>query len=353
MGNSVMAWRAAIGCFAGCSYTDNCISLSDYLALNSLFSGKFDLRLLLIALAILLIIGQIESNPGPPKVSLDDLYKLMTTNNSTLESMQTEIKNNSITTNSIEAKVSETNKSLQIVTKDLQKAKSDISNIQKQNAELQKTVHSLDLKLRKNNIVFYGFCNVSGETVNDIELKITEFCENNLKVIISINDIESCFRVGKNFNRPRPILVRFTNYKIKANLFKNVRNLKGTEFALSDDLSPLERNERSKLIKHKVRASKLNLRTKLYKNMLMIEGVKYSLDELDDPDLLDKIKNNIISNKNLSFESLSPGIDHSTPVASGSKRFRDPNNTPPNPNKIKEPRIEGGQNNYNSNQENL
>jgi hypothetical protein len=124
-----MSWRAAIGSFAGCSNINNTICLSDYLALNSIFSGKLDLRLLLIALAILLIIGEVEKNPGPPKVSLDDLHKLLISTNSGIDAMKVDIRDNSKTTKSIENKVSETNESLKAVTKDLIKAKSDISLI--------------------------------------------------------------------------------------------------------------------------------------------------------------------------------------------------------------------------------
>jgi hypothetical protein len=337
MGISVMAYRAAIGSFAFCGGTSLNIGITDYVALNAIFGCNCDLRLLLLALTILLIIGQVESNPGPPKINLDDLHALLLSTKSSVEKMQTDIKDNSKVINKIDLNVSETNKSLLAVTKDLQKAKSDISVIQKQNSELKKTVQSLDLKLRKNNIVFYGFANITGETNLDLENNIIQFAHDVLSINITNDDIESCYRVGKNYNKPRPILVRFTSYKTKASLFKNVKNLKSTEFAISDDLTPAERHERGKLIKFRVRANKLNLRTKLFKNMLMIENVKYSLEDLEDPDLLETIKNNIVSLNVSNSSNESQSHQDNTGSSASNKRPRESNNTPPD--KTKEPRF--------------
>jgi hypothetical protein len=172
----------------------------------------------------------------------------------------------------------------------------------------------------------------------DIESLVVEFCSSKLNTVIVDSKIENCYRVGKNFNKPRPVLVRFSNYKIKSKIFKNVGNLKGTNYAISDDLSPAERIERSKFIKYKIKAHKLNLRARLFKNGIMIEGVKYALEDLEDPELLDRIKSSLLDSGGSHVFSDSDENNTTESSTAAKKRGREsPNNSS---NSVKEPRLE-------------
>ena len=60
------------------------------------------------------------------------------------------------------------------------------------------------------------------------------------------------FRVGKKGERPRPIIVKFQDYKIKTRYLKNSVNLKeidGVKIYVNPDLTPKQREERKNLVK--------------------------------------------------------------------------------------------------------
>lgn len=295
MGVSLDIYRASIGNFALCIKSKNCISLNDYIALNYL-CFKCNPKLLLHVLTILLIIGNVEKNPGPPKISLEEIHKLLLSNSSQLNENSAKLNALPIIQNSIEnlnATVVNLSGDVKTVTKDLSETKSDVRELQKQNLDLKKTIHNLDRRSRKNNVIFYGFENIGAESQSDQENKICEFCKDYLKVNINSSDIENCYRLGKNFNKPRPVFVKFCNYKLKSELFKNAKNLKNTNYAISDDLTPSERQDRYKLMKHKATANKMNLRARVSRNNLIVEDISYSLNELDDPNLFITIKNSL------------------------------------------------------------
>lgn len=295
MGNSIESWRAAIGAFH-CSRISN--KIESTIRLYNFMCRKTevifcDFRLLLIALTILLIIGNVELNPGPPKQRTnDEIFQLLTQNADKLKKLDqlTAIKKE---LTGISSTVTNLTSDVKQIKGDLAGTKSDVSLIQKQNSELRKTVQSLDNKLRKNNIVIYGIDNSENESQALLEKNICTFINSKLNVDVASNDIETCYRLGKNFDKPRPVLVRFCNYKIKSAIFGNVKNLKNSGFAISDDLTPHERGLRAKLIKYKNKASNMQLRCRIYKNKLVVEGISYSIDELANPDLFDSIKDSL------------------------------------------------------------
>ena len=67
-------------------------------------------------------------------------------------------------------------------------------------------------------------------------------------------DINSVYRLGKKSDdnsRIRPILVKFSNRSIKANLIRNAFNLKDSIFSISIDRPKEKRNAIKKLLKEK------------------------------------------------------------------------------------------------------
>lgn len=90
---------------------------------------------------------------------------------------------------------------------------------------------------RRNNIRIFGVAETVGENTDDIVMQI---CARNLQTQIDINDIDRSHRVGRikpNDTRPRPIIVKFTNYHVRSKVFNNKKLLKGTGYTIREDLS--------------------------------------------------------------------------------------------------------------------
>lgn len=89
---------------------------------------------------------------------------------------------------------------------------------------------------KRNSLRFLGFKEESDENVLEVMLN---FINNKLQVICTKDNIDSVFRVGKTIsNKNRPILINFaTNIKKNEVLMAKKQNMKGTEFAIFEDLT--------------------------------------------------------------------------------------------------------------------
>lgn len=88
---------------------------------------------------------------------------------------------------------------------------------------------------RRVNLRFLGVPEANGENTDLLILDVV----NKMKVNITINDIERSHRLGKPgaSGRPRPIIVRFSSYRIRAAVFAQKRMLKGSAVVVQEDLT--------------------------------------------------------------------------------------------------------------------
>lgn len=75
---------------------------------------------------------------------------------------------------------------------------------------------------------------------------ITEFFKDKLEVDIAVEDIDRVHRIGKrqqeNANKPRAVIVKFTNYKARSLVWRNKSKLKGSQFIILEDLTKYNLN---------------------------------------------------------------------------------------------------------------
>ena len=97
-----------------------------------------------------------------------------------------------------------------------------------------------------NNLMFYNIPETNDE--NCIAM-VTDFLENTLKLEnpdqISVSD---AFRIGKNGEKVRPILVKFKSTEHRKRDKINVKNLKGSGFGISKQLPLDVQNRRKELL---------------------------------------------------------------------------------------------------------
>ena len=106
----------------------------------------------------------------------------------------------------------------------------------------------LDQRSRTNNLLFCGIPEANGE---NLEKEILDFVNDKLtNVSLKPQDIDKCFRIKTDTKKkldknpmdktPRPILVRFENYKSKKEIYKAKNQLRdmNKHYYINEDLTP-------------------------------------------------------------------------------------------------------------------
>lgn len=102
-------------------------------------------------------------------------------------------------------------------------------------AALEIKMDELEQYSRRNNLRIFG---VKEEDREDTDKLLITLFENKLKIQVDVKDIDRCHRVGpKRAENSRPILVKFTSYRTRSQLFKCKKLLKKTGFVIKEDLT--------------------------------------------------------------------------------------------------------------------
>lgn len=256
-------WRASIGCFASTSC--NCKFVSPSPALFCI--NKSNVHFVMYVLTVLLIIGGIESNPGP--VTNEDLACIIAEGN----------KDTHVKLNSIEKRVAELTQGLGEMRQDLAVADTRIRRLEEEKQEFTTKIDKLENALRKNNLLVFGLPD-SDNNANMIAV-FTKFCFDKLLCKISENDVESAYRLGKRVGQ-RPLFVSFVTHKVKNTVMQNANKLKGTKISLSDDLTPQARADKKFLLKCAAEARVFGKTVKLRPGLLLIDQQVHYLKDLRD-----------------------------------------------------------------------
>jgi len=87
---------------------------------------------------------------------------------------------------------------------------------------------------RRNCLVFHGVT----EQQKDTTTAVTDLCSRSLGVTVDSRSIDRSHRLGKpTGDKPRPIIVKFTNYEQRQKIFSVKRKLKGTKTAITENLT--------------------------------------------------------------------------------------------------------------------
>ena len=110
---------------------------------------------------------------------------------------------------------------------------------------LSKNVNNLEQYTRANNIRIFGLDDRDREESNaQTEIKVRRLLSAKLGITIENRDIEACHRLGRFLpSGNRPVIVRFTNRKLKVAAIINRRKLKGTQIVITEDLTQLNHDK--------------------------------------------------------------------------------------------------------------
>ena len=84
----------------------------------------------------------------------------------------------------------------------------------------------------------YSRRNCVTEQQKDTTTAVTDLCSRSLGVTVDSRSIDRSHRLGKpTGDKPRPIIVKFTNYEQRQKIFSVKRKLKGTKTAITENLT--------------------------------------------------------------------------------------------------------------------
>jgi hypothetical protein len=112
-----------------------------------------------------------------------------------------------------------------------------VADLEKNRLKQIDELDSINQYGRRNCILIHGAAEVKGEDTDHIAVNLF-----NTKLNIPINksDLDRSHRLNtkkRNQNRPRPIIVKFSSYNKRAEVFKVKRRLKGSGVSLSESLT--------------------------------------------------------------------------------------------------------------------
>ncbi|XP_077492095.1 uncharacterized protein LOC144102811 [Amblyomma americanum] len=204
-------------------------------------------------LSLLMLCGDIESNPGPPTEQL--LTQLL--------EGQKDIQRR---LGEIEAKLHK-----------VEEFTSAINEFRDLSRELESRVAGLERKLvdledrgRRNNVIVFGIPEKLNETYEELSQSVLKgvFCD---KMDTKVVSAERIHRIGrKQPNKHRPVIIKLMDHREKVNILKNCSKLKDTDYSISEDFSYTTRQIRKNLWESTAEIRKAGQKVKLIYNKIKI-----------------------------------------------------------------------------------
>lgn len=143
-----------------------------------------------------------------------------------------------------------------------------ITELKEENSTLKQKVNVLEKKIKSNNVVIFGLNDIKEEKL--LEDTVTHI-SNLLNVNITDTDIGNIYR-PKSQHTHSPIVVQFTTYRKKYEIFQNINKLKGTGIFIRHDMTQEEREINSFLREKLKEATSKNHKARIKGKNLIIDG---------------------------------------------------------------------------------
>ena len=154
----------------------------------------------------------------------------------------------------------------------------DVNLLKEQIVNLEFKVDELENRNRRDNLLFFGIDETGSETWSDTETKITDWIKGQLEVDVS-DKIERAHRIGQKTNgKVRPIIVKFSSFKTKEEVWKHKTKLKNSNFRISEDFSAKIRKQRGILWKWSETDRNSDKRATLKYDKLILDGKVFKVD---------------------------------------------------------------------------
>lgn len=327
---SALDHRIRSGCFTGTLISILCKKAMSFCRVHAYRGMKVGRRTLMaslatIALALLLLCGDVESNPGPgqghdqkdpkgnpnaakgqvrqtrlstsatnhpacPEPTLSDLMGKLTNMeyvvNEKLDGVRADV---NLKLDNIKEDINMIRHQVGGLQRDMDSLNEHVGSLQKENeslkrsneellerlARVERKADDLEGRSRRNNLLFYGLDREENETDISCEERLRELLTDQLELAEDI-EFDRVHRVGPKQNAP--IIARCTHYKHKVKILRARQKLKGTRIFINEDFSERVRGVRKALRKCMGDLNKSGKKVNLVYDHLFVDGRKYVLD---------------------------------------------------------------------------
>lgn len=276
MGIDIAAYRARIGRYNACK-----VFVSAKAGSNN-NECKCAVIVAAAIISILLIIGNVEINPGPTSGSKsgsdnnNDIKDFMIQINDRMNGMSEQLRIILSQNEEVRAGHKELVEANKVLDGKIAGVKSDVNLVKYSYKEYEKEV-------RRNNLVIFGVDELGYERNIDtcyIVLDIlAKFCGMN----ISENVVNNAYRLGRG--RRRPIILKLNNFFVKEHILENVYKLKGSKIVIENDYTKEVREVRKCLVNFMKKARQQGMRASISHDKLRINGRFYDLEFLKKNDV--------------------------------------------------------------------
>ncbi|XP_065284655.2 uncharacterized protein [Dermacentor albipictus] len=235
--------------------------------------------------SLLLLSGDVETNPGPSIADVFAELQKLTVGQSTLITEVQGLKNQLSCTDATLTDLSKRIMELEQHYQALIPLRSELEAVYATTSETGRLVSSLESRIedadnrsRRSNLILYGIPDPNPpETFAQSEKLFIDNIQEHMNISLDPKEIEGAHRLGRySPGRNRPIIAKFAFYKTKELVLSNGRKLKGSNCSIGEDFSPAVRNARKHLVlfgKSKATPFKLRFKT------LVIGSKRYEYDE--------------------------------------------------------------------------
>lgn len=229
--------------------------------------------IIVIIIAILLIIGNVEINPGPNHVTIEEISELLDRKlDLKLEGVTTALNNFNGIVTSIKKEMCNSKNMCEEVNK-------DINILKQENAELKERLRRIDFCNRKKNVVIFGIPRGAHETKESLFEEVAICFATYLNINVNELMIEDMYRVGG-----KTILCKFTSVITRDIIMKKKSQLRGTNIRIEEDFEKATRERRKLLIPYLIKARRDGRYAVLVKDKIRIEGNVFELENMQETD---------------------------------------------------------------------
>ena len=122
--------------------------------------------------------------------------------------------------------------------KDKKEKEEQIKNLESEVTKMKEEI--IDLKMGINCLLIHGVTESDDENTDEVVLNVLN---EDVGVTVDIKEIDRSHRLGKpkpnSANKNRPIIVKFTRYNKRSEVFKKKKSLKGKQMSITESLTTL------------------------------------------------------------------------------------------------------------------
>lgn len=156
-----------------------------------------------------------------------------------------------------------------------------INELSKNKKNLKDKFDQIDKKTKVNNVIFMNIRESKNENYKSLLQKVVQILNRIMRLRVGTNNIVMASRFNcKDTDRPRPVVVTFSNFETKLRVLAAKNKLKKSNFHILDDYSDVINHSRTLLLPFLYEKRRQGHRVSMVQDRLIVNGVKKSLGDL-------------------------------------------------------------------------